>query len=383
MGTRSGMLVIVGVLIVADVRPAGADDGGLPTQTDNSHLPLVDPTGRLGWALDDASGGTYGLDASIPPPLEQRPPAVVLVGGERLESARIGFGGAITRPGYDATGYFARPLVGRPGELALVRQNLSLIAPVWREGPDTLLVNLRVRNVNVGTPAILSDTGQRFPENLWNVNVGVAGLHRFDNGWVGGLAGTIGTASDRPFHGIDEMAFQAVGLLKVPAHRDADWWTFMLVYSSYGQLSFPIPLIRYDWNPSDRLAVGLGLPLSLRWRPSDVWRIDLSYIPLVTVDAKVTWTPARRLYVYGGFEWDSEGYFLADRRERSDRFFYQEKRLIGGFRIGVGRQGGLDVFGGCAFDRSFGAGRSPLDYRYDTLDVEPGPFLGARFSLRF
>lgn len=320
-----------------------------------------------------ASGQTPAelLTAPAPP----RPP--------KTPSDALGIGGFGGKPGYDVRGYFARQVSGQAADLSLIRQNLSVAVPLWREGSDTLLGNVRVRNLNVGTEAILPDSGQRFPENLWDIGFGLTGIRKFDNGWTAVLTGSIGSASDQPFHGLREMTLSVSGFLKVPAHREGDSWTFGLMYSPNGQLNFPIPLIRYDWNPSDQLNIGLGLPLSLRWKPTDEWRVDLSYVPLTTVNAKLTWLPSEQLSVYGGFEWDSEGYFLVERRERQDRFFYLEKRLVGGVRLGGFGPAAIEGFGGYAFDRSFGAGRSPLDYKYDEVGVASGPFLGARLSIRY
>jgi hypothetical protein len=316
------------------------------------------------------------LDPNVNPSPPLPSHAAPDLGGLGFGGGMGGFGGA---PGYDARGYFSRPVSSQPADLSIVRQNLSAFVPIWQEGGDMLLANVRVRNLNMGTAVILPDTGQRFPENLWDIGFGLAGLRKLENGWTTGAMISVGSASDEPFHGIREMTVSAVGFLKVPAQRDGDYWMFMLAYMPNGQLAFPVPLVRYDWNPSEQLNVGLGLPLSVRWKPTDTWRVDLSYAPLTTVNAKATWSPCERLAMYGGFEWDSEGYFLVDRRDSQDRFFYLEKRLVGGFRIGGLGCGTLDVSGGYAFDRSFGAGQNPLDYKYDIVRVAPGPFLGGKF----
>jgi hypothetical protein len=319
------------------------------------------------------------LTASAEPPPSQEPRKPPLGGMGGLGIGGPGGGG----PGYDVRGYFARPVTGQPTDLGLVRQNLNVMAPLWRDGPDMLMGSVRVRNLFVDTAAVLPDTGQPFPTNLWDIQFGLTGIRQLENGWTAGLMGSIGSASDRPFYGIDEMTLSTMGFLKVPALRDGDSWLFSFMYSPNGQVAFPIPGVRYDWNPSERLNVGIGIPFSVRWTPTDEWRMDLSYLPLTTVNAKMTWTPGPRFSAYAGFEWDSEGYFLVDRRETRDRFFYLEKRLVGGVRLSGFGRAVIDITGGYAFDRSFGAGRNPLDYQYDVVDVAPGPFLGGRVGMKF
>ncbi len=110
-------------------------------------------------------------------------------------------------PGYGATWYPSRPASasGPDGELGLVRQSLSAAAPVWRDGGDLVLLSAGVRNSMFFTDAVLPDSHQPFPSELWNVNLGSIYVHKFQNGWSGALGINFGSASDKPFYSINEM----------------------------------------------------------------------------------------------------------------------------------------------------------------------------------
>jgi hypothetical protein len=75
---------------------------------------------------------------------------------------------------------------GQGTDLGLVRQNVSVGVPVWRDGGGALAVTARVGDEHYSTSATLPDTGRPFPGDLWNINVGLNYTHRFENGWTGG-----------------------------------------------------------------------------------------------------------------------------------------------------------------------------------------------------
>jgi hypothetical protein len=251
-------------------------------------------------------------------------------------------------PGYGATWYPSRPVSGSAPEIefGLVRQNLSGAVPVWRNGGDLVLLSAGVRNSLFFTDAVLPDSHRPFPSELWNVHVGTNYMHKFDNGWSGGLGINFGSASDKPFHSINEMNVGFHSFLQVPVRDDRDAWRFSLMYSPVGSLSFPIPGIAYLWNPSDDLRVSIGLPLAVMWRPVEDLTINVSYIPLTIVNARATYAIADKLFIFGGFEWAQEAYLLADRENLADRFMGYEKRVLGGVRWAVWQHSTVEINAG-------------------------------------
>src|SRR5579883_610631 len=289
--------------------PAAVTAGPSPAATELPTPQKDDPVLRAGQTGLGGPGGATGLGG---------------LGGFTGMGGFGGFGGAglgggaVGGPGYTAIFYPARPVSGQGTDLTLVRQNAGGAVPVWRDGGDTLLVTAGVRNDLFSTNAVLPDTGRPFPTALWSVNGGVTYVHQFSGGWTGGLMTNFGSASDQPFHSIHEMTVSTAGFIRMPARNDRDEWMFSLMYSPVGLLNFPVPGVAYVWNPSDQLRVSIGLPFSVAWRPVEDLTLTLAYVPLTNVTARATYRVAERAYVYGGFEWLNESYFLADRADVRD-----------------------------------------------------------------
>jgi len=312
---------------------------------------------------------------------ERRPqPAASPYGGlNNLGLGGLGVGG----PGYSVDWLPSQSVTGQRADLGLVRQNLSLIAPVWAEGGDILLATANLRYSRVYTDALLPDTGRRFPRDLWNASIGLGYLRKFDNGWTGGLLVNVGSASDKPFNSFREMNATIAGLLRVPAWNEGDFWLFALFYSPGGLLNFPIPGIAYQWNYSDRFQLTIGIPSALTWKPTDDLTFTASYIPLTNVRAMLDYRFREGIHFFGGYETVNEAYFLADRADRFDRFLSFEQRVLGGVKFDILKNATLDFHAGYAFGRRFGEGRNQGAPLHDRVDVAPGGFLGAALRLKF
>jgi hypothetical protein len=265
----------------------------------------------------------------------------------------------------------------------LVRENLSLGAPLWRGDGDALTLTGGIHNTLISTNAVLPDSGRAFPTNLWNINLGFNYTHQFGNGWAAGVMTRIGSASDKPFDGVNEMTLGLGAFLRVPMHDDRDALLVGLMYSPVGNVNFPLPMIAYIWNPTDALRINIGLPFAIWWRPFENFAVNLTYTPLVNVNAHAIYRVAPKVFLYGGFEWGNEAYLLADRADDRDRFLSYEKRLIAGARWNVWAHGTLDVNTGYAFDRYYGVGQNSVGGLSDRVDVAPGAFVGLNFRCRF
>ena len=87
--------------------------------------------------------------------------------------------------------------------------------------------------------------------------------------------------------------------------------------------------------------------------------------------------------MFAGFDWRNQRYFRADRDNNDERIFYYEKRVGGGFRLGVAPQVALTFQGGWAFDRFYFEGEDYGDRDGNMIDVADSPYgtfkIGARF----
>ncbi|MCE9531865.1 MAG: DUF6268 family outer membrane beta-barrel protein [Planctomycetes bacterium] len=335
------------------------------------------------WGQEQPAQSVAASDAEIPPqaPIKEENAGSRAFGGIGLGGGMGGPGMGV--PGYKAAWYPSRPVSNSAADLGLVRQNLSGAIPIWREGGDTVLLMAGVRNTLFFTDAILPDTKRPFPNELWNISAGLMYMHKFDNGWSGGLSTTFGSASDKPFHSIDEMNVGFFGFLKIPAKNERDSWMFSLMYSPVGNLTFPIPGIAYSWKPSDELHVNIGIPFSAMWKPVEDLTLTFSYIPVTNVNARATYRVMDGLNIYGGFEWLNEAYFLADRADQKERFLAFENRLICGVRWDIWTHAILDLNAGYAFDRYYGEGQNQISNLHDRVVIKPGAFLGANLLVKW
>jgi hypothetical protein len=89
----------------------------------------------------------------------------------------------------------------------------------------------------------------------------------------------IESASDEPFQSSREIKYTMGGFYRKPAKNGRDSWMFGAIYSPTGWPDFPIPLLAYQWNPSDSFHLSIGLPLSMNWKPTDRLNLDMALGP--------------------------------------------------------------------------------------------------------
>jgi hypothetical protein len=274
---------------------------------------------------------------------------------------------------------------GQGTRLGLVRQDVSAGAPIWQDASDEFGISASLRAETFDTNAILPDTRQPFPDDLWNIHMGVGYRHLFENEWIAGGNVTVGSASDKPFHSINEMTVGATAFLRIP-QGEHNAWLFTLNFSTNREfLNYvPLPGVAYLWEPNDWFRAVIGVPFAfIVVKPIDDLTLTLSYAPLTTVHAKAVyrvWGPVR---IYGGFDWEYESYYLADRLDERSRLFYYDKRLSAGVMAGVSKNVLVDLSTGYEFGRSYFEGRNFTDRSFNRLDPGDSPFVALRVEVRF
>ena len=197
--------------------------------------------------------------------------------------------------------------------------------------------------------------------NGFYASLGLAYIHKFDNGWTGGGLISVGSASDKPFNSIREMNLNIAAFLRVPAFDERDFWLFSLFYSPGGLLNFPIPGIAYQLNYSEQFRITIGLPFAVMWKPTLDWTFNASYIPLTNIRANLDYRYTDDLHFFLSFE----------------------QRVFGGLKYSLFEAATLDLFAGYAFGRHFGEGRNQGATLHDRVDVGAGAFLGAALRIKF
>jgi hypothetical protein len=277
------------------------------------------------------------------------------------------------------------PVAGQPTNLGYVQQDLSLALPCWQDCANEWSFTAHVHNESFHTGAVLPTTGMPFPQELWDVRLGSTYRHLFDNGWIAGGTVSVGSASDKPFDSVNEVSASATGFLRVP-QGEHNAWLFSLNYSTNSQVlaNIPIPGVAFLWAPSPQFQATVGFPFAdINYRPTEDLTLQLSYALLTNVHAKAIYRVAPAWRVYGGFDWNTENYFLAERLDDRDRFFYYDKRLTAGVKWVVGPHADLDLSAGYDFDRFYFEGRQLSDSHNNRVDVGDGPFVGLNFQMKY
>ena len=293
-------------------------------------------------------------------------------------------GEQIGRADYRYTLFPDEHVKGQSTDFSYQQHNVTFVTPLFQNTRDELMVEARGRLQEFETGAIFPRSGRRYPDELWDLRLSTTYRHQFDNAWIGGLSLTVGSASDKPFHSLDEVLVRGIAFLRVP-HRERHAWFFTLFYDNDQETfsGIPIPGIAYMWVPSRTFTAVIGVPFSsVEWKPVESLTLEAQYFPVRRVRARATWQVARPVRAYIGFDWDSERHLLADREDDDDRLFYYEKRITAGARFDL-RYVGVEVYGGYIFDRLYFQGDEYSDRHKDRFWVEPGVFVGARIGVRW
>jgi hypothetical protein len=331
----------------------------------------------------------------LPPPEQDRQAAAdpaSLAGGGANVTGPFGFGGpggafnpqllSIPRASLATTWFPSERVSNQPTNLGFLREDLFVSVPVYSDGCDTWALSFRGRNETFSTQAILPLSERRFPEDLWALNFAATYAHRFDSEVIVGGTLSVGSASDKPFHSIDEMTLGVSAFAWIPSgERNA--WLFSVAYSPTAEINFPIPMVAYIYNPSDYLRINIGLPFQIMYRPTEDLRLDFSYMLLRNVHAQATYRLCRPVSVFAAFDWENESYFLADRQNVNDRLFYYDKRLSAGLIFNVTRCFSVTLSGGYTFDRFYFEGAQYSDKNTNQVNVGDGPYLSLQGRLRW
>ncbi len=140
-------------------------------------------------------------------------------------------GKQIPRADYRYTFYPERDVEHQDAHFTLTEHRVTLFTPLYQDSRNEWAFSAKTLYQDIDTRARFPDTGGRFPSELWDASAGISYRHKFDNSWTGGVAITVGSASDEPFNSIDEMYVRLVSLLRVPQGENNSW-IFSLIYAS-------------------------------------------------------------------------------------------------------------------------------------------------------
>jgi hypothetical protein len=377
---------------------------GLVSYAGSAQDPLVEPNQKPGDVVFDVPIGppANGDDVATSPTLlpddtlarwhelQRLPPVDGQADGKKGDPAGFGFGpgfGPGMGPGnrgpvsYRAFWFPNEPVKGQPANWALVGQDFSLACPLWVDLPNMLMVTAGVRNRLIDTDAILPDTHQPYPSELWDAQVGLMYMRKLSGDRMLGGGVSVGSASDHPFASIGEMNVSMNAMYRIPSgERNA--WMFMVMYSPTSELQIPIPGVSYSYNPSDKFHANIGLPFMISYTPNDRWSFVASYMLIHTIHVKATYKIAERVRAFAGYDWSNEVYMLRDRVVDSDRFFLYDQRVTLGLDFPISSWLSAEFVGGYAFNRFSFSGSQWDSVGTDRVEVDPGPFMSLGVSVR-
>ncbi|MEO1992053.1 MAG: hypothetical protein ABGW78_09000 [Pirellulales bacterium] len=284
-------------------------------------------------------------------------------------------------------GSFWSPAVSVSGQadtLALnaefARIAIPLVTP--EEGRPLWFGIGRFSRLEITSDAVLPDSGQRFPDQLWLIETGVTHIRPRDDGSSIGGTFLFGSASDQPYAAGRDLTLMSILFMNRPARRPDDEWSFSLFYSPTSQLPYPLPGLSYIWRPVDVFEAKLGVPAGLEWRPTDAWTLSMNYFPLVNVNATLRRKITNTLSFVSFYRTDTEIYFLADRVNRQERFYVFDQRAACGFEQVFGKGLSFEIMASYLFDREIFQGTSFSSGRTDVVKIESGLGVGMQLLWR-
>ncbi|HND52716.1 MAG TPA: hypothetical protein PLV92_09985, partial [Pirellulaceae bacterium] len=220
-------------------------------------------------------------------------------------------------------------LKNSPGHLSLNSQEMNLAFPLRIDDDGIWLATGGLQRLEVNTTATLPDAARPFPTQLWDVEIGLMRIRKWDDGRSAGGMVRVGSPSDRPFAAVRDMTVTFLGFLTVPS-GEHDAWSFSLFYSPTGQVAFPIPGVAYQWRPSPEFSANLGIPFSFEYRPTETLTLTGSYMPVTNVKFAATQKLGVAWNVHAGYETVTEAFLLADRdRDRERTYIFDQRVTLG------------------------------------------------------
>ncbi len=353
------MALNAATVVLALMPPVVAADPVLPQPHAADRVALLPP---VEFNLEENFFASEPIADADPDPVPQRP---------RRGGGPFGSAAPVSLSGFWAP---ATDVVGQPATLGMNAQFARVAMPLVRpvEGEPLWIGITRFGRLELATDAILPDSLEAVPEQLWLVETGLTHIRPLDSG--GTLGGTFlfGSASDKPFAAGRDLTLMAIAFWNTPAANERDEWNFSVFYSPTSQLPYPLPGIAYGWRPSEAFEAKLGVPASLEWRPDDNWTISASYFPLVNVNLEARRKLGHNWSFVSFYRTDTQIYFLADRLLDDERFFVFDQRAAMGFERSLGGGFTIEALASWLFDRELFQGDSFTSGRTDVVEFDPG-----------
>src|SRR3989442_15020686 len=132
-------------------------------------------------------------------------------------------GKQIPRSDYRFTYYPDRKVDNQEAHLGLSEHRVSFFVPLFQDTANEWGLSAKTRFQDIDTRARFPEVGGRFPSELWDVGGTLSFRHKFDGGWIGGLALPAGPRSGEAVPSNDEGDHPGSAALPVPPGAGKPW----------------------------------------------------------------------------------------------------------------------------------------------------------------
>jgi hypothetical protein len=271
---------------------------------------------------------------------------------------------ATNRASYEMEWTEKKPIKGSSGSFRPIQQKLEVVIPdethesrKWRYG-----LNVEYNDWKSSAPF---PNGRSIPRSLWNVEASLSHQRTLLNDRKLGVALSLGSAADRPFHGARDLFLQNTIAYRIPKGEEASWIFFLSFSNNRGFLNWvPIPGFVYSFRPLSNLSLGLGLPFfTAFWTPMPKMVVNFTYFPLYNAQFRVAYFLFGPAHFFFQARQEQQTFALHNRTASKERLFHQRGIMELGFVMPLERQLMLEGNGGVSFERRLFMGEKSSAYK--------------------
>lgn len=271
-------------------------------------------------------------------------------------------------------------------DFAMQKHDFAFQAPLWQNDRNELALGISADVRVVDTELILPEVNRKFPDDLWDLNLGISYRRKINQKWVSGLRAAIGSPSDKPFNSGDEIAYNGAAFARYDIDQNNGMY-FFLFYSSITDFlpGIPFPGVGWMYTSDDRsLSMMLGAPvLFINWKPVTPLTLKLVYFPIRNIYAEASWSFNKQWRMYASYAWTYQDYFLSDRPREENRLFYFEMKGLAGLEFAATEDVVISLAGGYSFDRMMFQGENYGDEDQSRINLDDGWLVQLKASLLF
>lgn len=313
----------------------------------------------------------------------QRLSKVVEATGARGGGGMASFGGVMGGIGLmppKKTVIAINGMLAPEGTPTVIEQSkFNVATPVWNKNGEAFALSLSASQIAFNEKRSF-DSGIKTPKELQRLDLGAQYSRALANKGFFGLRGSLGSASDRPFDTDEEVTFSLTSFYTRPEDTDRQWiWTVFLSNNNSFANYIPIPGFIYLYKTEGFTGM-FGLPfMSLQWTPKVPWILSMSYF-ITNFNSEIAYGLRDKFQTFAGFAISQQNFLRAEREERKDRLFFNEKKVFAGVRSPLTQGVSGEVQSGISFDRKLKEGESFNDTHMEA-DFKRSWYVSASLNL--